>query len=67
MSLRIIDDGKCRHHSFEARVTVETSVDNYEFNGYGRDREEALEDLEAHMRSFRVAIGVALDELKEST
>ena len=64
MSLCVIDDGKGKHHSFEARLMVETQVDNYEFTGYGSDRAEAIEDLEAHMRSMKVAIDVALAELQ---
>lgn len=66
MSLQIIDDGKGKHHSFEAKLTVETRVDNYEFTGYGSDRAEAVEALEAHMRSMKVAIEVALLELQVS-
>lgn len=60
--ITIHDDGKERHHSFTASVTLSTvafsGFATLEVCGYGADEEEARASLSEQLRSMIVAVGM---------
>ena len=61
MVIRIHNDGKEKHQSFESSVEFELNQSNvhgnYSMNAYGASEEEAIKNLKDAMVNFQVIVG----------